>query len=125
MKNVVRHLVLLSFLAISGCGGSSGPGHDLGGSHRFATGPITEHVKKLQSSPYLEVCDQVPELQKMQLEIAQAIDGRTDEIDRVAAGLPHRGFRRIELGPMHVLERETPASPRSGWRVYSYGWQKI
>lgn len=121
------HLSLVAIVLIaqsSGCA-KSDPHTELS-LDRAAEGSILPHVEKLHAHTTPEACDRDVETRQMQLELAQAIDSRTPEIQELTGQIqPDRHWHRASLGPIHVLERVSRPKFHPGWQKYVTDWKDI
>jgi hypothetical protein len=113
---------------VTGCAKTKPPAQNEARSshHQQAKGKISENLAKLRETRNQGACDHDPEIRKLQAELALALDAREEEIRKASdLSTPEKGWRRFELGPIHVHEPIENPKPKAGWIKYAKSWKRI
>lgn len=90
---------------------------------KVVEGPLLALVKKIQANPnFDEGCD--IEAKDMQLEMAQALDSKSAEIEKYAKELPQKEssyYKKVAMGKILVMEVANPRTPKKGWNLDEEG----
>ncbi len=90
-------------------------------TNNIAEGHLFKFVERLQTSKNASECEQ--KLRDIQINLANSIDSRADEIEEFAATLPQSTtYKRVKMGPIFVRELLNAEVPKVGWQTRSYDW---